>query len=147
MCNVQGRRTCSRPAGEGQRGLKEGVLPVLGQTVGGVGAQRPGHGEAATLPKLANGLVWGDLGKAASLAVPRHPPALGKQQEEQEAALAPEAGPAHLDLQARLEADAVGDGSQELGDGVVLLLHLRRHGRLRQVEAARLGDHTWAQSR
>lgn len=49
-----------------------------------------------------------------------------------------ESRPTHLDLQACLEADAVGDGGLELGDGVVLLFHLRRDGRFGQMEAARL---------
>lgn len=45
----------------------------------------------------------------------------------------------HLDLQARLEADAVGNGGLEVGDGIILFLHLGRDGRLGQVETSRLG--------
>lgn len=46
--------------------------------------------------------------------------------------------PTHFDLQARLEADAIGDGRLEFGDGVILFLHLGWDGRLGQVETSRL---------
>lgn len=49
----------------------------------------------------------------------------------------------HLNFQAGLEADAIWDGGLELGNGVILFLHLGRDGRLGQVEASRLaGLHT-----
>ena len=44
----------------------------------------------------------------------------------------------HFNLEACLEADAVRDGRLELGNGVILFLHLRWDGRLGQVETSRL---------
>jgi len=46
--------------------------------------------------------------------------------------------PTHLDFDSGLEADAVGDSGLEVGDGVELLLYLRRNGRLGEVVPSRL---------
>jgi len=47
-------------------------------------------------------------------------------------------GGTYLHLDASLEADAVWNGGLEVGDGVELLLHLGRGGRLGQVGTTRL---------